>query len=45
MRKAINGVLRVNAHINLADYLRDLIRKDLEAREVKMEEVKETDSI
>ena len=37
MRRSINRVLQVNAHINVADYLRDLIRKDLEARGVKME--------
>lgn len=37
MRQAINGVLQVNAHINVADYLRDLIRKDLESRGVKVE--------
>jgi Arc/MetJ-type ribon-helix-helix transcriptional regulator len=38
MRRAINGVLQVNAHINVADYLRDLIRKDLESRGVKIEQ-------
>jgi hypothetical protein len=37
MRHAINSVLQVNAHINVADYLRDLIRKDLEARGIKVE--------
>ena len=37
MRQAINTVLQVNAHINVADYIRDLIRKDLEARDVKVE--------
>ena len=38
MRRAINGVLQVNSHINVADYLRDLIRKDLETRGVKVEQ-------
>ena len=37
MRRAITGVLQVNAHINVADYIRDLIRKDLESRGVKVE--------
>jgi len=32
MQKAIQKVLLTNAHINMADYLRDLIRKDLEKR-------------
>jgi Arc/MetJ-type ribon-helix-helix transcriptional regulator len=40
MRQAISNVLQVNAHINVADYLRDLIRKDLESRGVKIEEAK-----
>lgn len=39
MRHAINEVLQTNAHINTADYLRDLIRKDLEARGIKVEAV------
>lgn len=38
MRKAITDLLLMNAHVNVADYLRDLIRKDLEARGVKFEE-------
>jgi len=38
-RKAINEMLQINAHINVADYLRDLIRKDLENRGAKMEAV------
>jgi uncharacterized alkaline shock family protein YloU len=42
MRRAINGVLQINAHINVADYLRDLIRKDLESRGVKVEEAEPT---
>ena len=37
MRKAIKDLLKINAHVNVADYLRDLIRKDLEARGVKFE--------
>ena len=37
MRRAINEVLQVNAHINVADYLRDLIRKDLESRGIKVD--------
>lgn len=32
MQKAIRKVLLTNAHINVSDYLRDLIRKDLEKR-------------
>lgn len=32
MQKAIQKVLATNAHINTADYVRDLIRKDLEKR-------------
>lgn len=38
MRKAISDLLKVNAHVNVADYIRDLIRKDLETRGVKFEE-------
>ena len=38
MRKAITDLLKMNAHVNVADYLRDLIRKDLEARGVKFEQ-------
>lgn len=30
MHKAMLSILSVDAHINIADYLRDLIRKDLE---------------
>lgn len=36
MKRAINEVLQTNAHINTADYIRDLIRKDLENRGVKI---------
>jgi len=36
--KGIQTVLEINAHINIADYIRDLIRRDLEARGVKIEE-------
>ena len=39
MRQAINGVLQIDSHINVADYIRDLIRKDLETRGIKVEEV------
>jgi hypothetical protein len=34
MFKAIQSILLSNAHLNIADYLRDLIRKDLEKRHV-----------
>ena len=37
MRRGINMVLEVSAYINMADYLRDLIRKDLELRGIKIE--------
>jgi len=36
--KGIQTVLEINAHINTADYIRDLIRRDLEARGVRIEE-------
>jgi Arc/MetJ-type ribon-helix-helix transcriptional regulator len=32
MLKGIQSVLTANAHINIADYIRDLIRRDLEER-------------
>ena len=32
MHKAVQRVLQTNAHINTADYLRDLIRRDLTKR-------------
>ena len=32
MQKAIMKALLNNAHINIADYLRDLIRRDLDKR-------------
>ena len=38
MLKGIQTVLATNAHINMADYLRDLIRRDLEDRGIKIEE-------
>lgn len=38
MYNSIQTVLAVNAHLNIADYMRDLIRRDLENRGVKMEE-------
>jgi len=41
MRRAINEDLQVNAHINVADYLRDLIRLDLNSRGIKIEEASE----
>jgi Arc/MetJ-type ribon-helix-helix transcriptional regulator len=34
MFKAVQTVLLSNAHLNVADYVRDLIRKDLEKRGV-----------
>jgi len=34
MLKAIQTLLATNAHINIADYVRDLIRRDLEERGV-----------
>lgn len=32
MHKGILKVLETNAHVNMADYLRDVIRRDLESR-------------
>jgi len=32
MLKGIQSILVTNAHINVSDYLRDLIRRDLEER-------------
>jgi hypothetical protein len=32
MKKAIQKVLLTDGHLNIADYLRDLVRKDLEHR-------------
>jgi hypothetical protein len=32
MQKAIDKVLESNGHLNASDYLRDLIRRDLEKR-------------
>lgn len=37
MIQAIQEVLASNAHLNIADYLRDLIRRDLENRGLLME--------
>ena len=37
MHGAILELLEVNDHLNVADYLRDLIRKDLEKRGVSFE--------
>lgn len=39
MLKGIQTVLASNAHINIADYVRDLIRRDLEDRGIKLEEI------
>jgi len=39
MFKRIQTVLETNAHINTADYVRDLIRRDLEDRGMKIAEV------
>jgi len=36
MHKALLDFLAINAHINVADYLRDLIRKDLDNRGIKI---------
>jgi len=36
MHKALLDFLSINAHINVADYLRDLIRKDLEKRGIQI---------
>jgi hypothetical protein len=38
MLKGLRFILSTNAHINTADYLRDLIRRDLEERQIKIEE-------
>jgi len=38
MLKGVQAVLTSNAHINIADYVRDLIRRDLEDRGIKLEE-------
>ena len=34
MQKGIERVLATDGHVNTADYVRDLIRKDLEKREL-----------
>lgn len=41
MHDAMNKVLLTNAHLNTADYVRDLIRRDLEARGAFQEKPKE----
>ncbi len=41
MLREIQAFLAANAHINLADYIRDVIRRDLEDRSVKTEEASE----
>lgn len=41
MHKAVLKILSVNAHVNVADYVRDLIRKDLENRGVQFDAEKE----
>ena len=38
MLQGIQTILAANAHINIADYIRDLIRCDLEKRGIAMEE-------
>jgi len=38
MHEAILDILQTDAHVNLADYLRDLIRKDLEKKGVQFDE-------
>jgi len=32
MQEAIDKLLETNAHVTVADYLRDLVRRDLEKR-------------
>jgi Arc/MetJ-type ribon-helix-helix transcriptional regulator len=32
MQKAMDNSLETNGHLNVADYMRDLLRKDLESR-------------
>jgi len=38
MLEGIHLILKINSHINTADYIRDLIRRDLENRGIKMED-------
>jgi Arc/MetJ-type ribon-helix-helix transcriptional regulator len=40
MQKAIEKVLESDGHLNESDYLRDLIREDLEKRGLLRQEVK-----
>jgi len=35
MLKGVQTIITSNAHINIADYIRDLIRRDLEERGIK----------
>jgi Arc/MetJ-type ribon-helix-helix transcriptional regulator len=37
MQKAIEKVLETDGHLNASDYIRDLIRKDLEKRKLLQE--------
>jgi hypothetical protein len=37
MYEAIQSLLNIDAHINLADYIRDLIRRDLVAKGIVFE--------
>lgn len=37
MLKGIQALLATNAHVNIADYIRDLIRRDLEERGISRE--------
>jgi Arc/MetJ-type ribon-helix-helix transcriptional regulator len=39
MLRGIQTILATNAHINIADYVRDLVRRDLEDRGIKITEV------
>lgn len=43
MHDAILNLLQVNAHVNVADYVRDLIRRDLEKKGVFPVEAVEKD--
>jgi len=39
MLKAIKTILETNAYMNTADYVRDLIRRDLEKRGIQFEPI------
>ena len=41
MQNGIFKVLSVDCHINTADYVRDLIRKDLEKRGILVKQIEE----